>query len=281
VKKVLAIISSPRKLGNCEIMAKEISRHITEPHDLQFLHLPDFNILPCKGCYLCLVKNKGCVLRDDFQTVADALIEADALIVSAPAYFLGPNSCLKRFIDRGLALYSHAEEMWGKPAVGIGIAGIEGKEGYTLLGIQSFLKLLFTEVKQTGIAYGALPGEIFLNDTNKLAAKELGSALFGPARKITGPSCPLCGGDTFRFLGDNRVRCVLCSNTGTISTDRESPVFHIEKDRHGFFLTLEDALNHREWLVGMRSRFIRHKDRLKKITLDYGNEGKRITPQRV
>jgi len=278
VKKILALIGSPRKLGNCELMAKEISRNIPEPHDLQLLQLSDFDIGPCRGCYMCMFKENKCILEDDFNTVAQAIMQADALIVSVPTYFLGPNACLKRFIDRGIALYPHAEKLWGKPAVGIGIAGIPGREGYTLLGIESFLKLLMAEIKDRRIIYGALPGEIFLNAENKTVAAELAKALFGPAQEKKQPCCPLCGGQTFRFMEKNQVRCMLCSNAGSISVKEGIPVFDIQKGEHELFLSREDALAHREWLIGMKSRFLQHKEELKKISLEYRSEGNWIKP---
>ena len=278
MKKILALVGSPRKLGNCELMAKEISRNIAEPHELQLLRLSDFDIGPCRGCYVCLFKENKCILEDGFNTVAQAIMQADALIVSVPTYFLGPNASLKRFIDRGIALYSHAETLWGKPAVGVGIAGIPGREGYTLLGIESFLKLLMADIKDRRMIYGALPGEIFLNAANRAVAAELGKALFGPAQEKTQPCCPLCGGQTFRFLEKNQVRCMLCSNTGTISVKDGIPSFAIEKGDHELFLTREDALAHREWLIGMKSRFLQHKEELKKISLEYRSEGQWILP---
>ena len=91
MKNVLAIIGSPRKLGNCEIMAKEISRRIDQPHQLRLLRLGEYDIRPCRGCYTCLFKNQ-CVIDDDFTAVAAAMVEADALIVAVPTYFLGPNA---------------------------------------------------------------------------------------------------------------------------------------------------------------------------------------------
>ncbi|QTA81880.1 NADPH-dependent FMN reductase [Desulfonema limicola] len=278
MKKILGIISSPRNLGNSEIMVKEISRNISLPHELQLLRLSDFNILPCTGCYMCLIKNKGCVLKDDFNMLAERILEADALIVAAPTYFLGANSCLKRLTDRGLALYPHAEKLWGKPAVGIGIAGIPGKEGYTLLGIENFIKLILADMKQAGIIYGALPGEIFLNNENRETAKELASALFEPAPEKAPCSCPLCGGKTFRFLKENRIQCMLCSNIGSMTLKDNIPCFDIQKGEHELFLSLEEVIEHRKWLVSMKSRFLQHKDELKKISLDYRNYGEWIKP---
>ncbi|MDM8535903.1 flavodoxin family protein [Desulfobacterales bacterium HSG17] len=278
MKKILAIISSPRKLGNSEIMVKEISRNISEPHELQLLRLSDFSILPCIGCYMCLVKNKGCVLKDDFNMLAEKIIDADALIVAAPTYFLGVNSCLKRFSDRGLALYPHAEKLWGKPAVGVGIAGIPGKEGSTLLGIESFIKLVLADMKQVRLIYGALPGEIFLNNENRDTARQLASALFEPAPEKHKSSCPLCGGKTFRFLGQDKVQCMLCSNMGTMTIQDNIPGFDIQKSEHELFLSLEEVIEHREWLLNMKSRFLKHKDELKKISLDYRKQGEWIKP---
>jgi len=278
MKKVLAIIGSPRKLGNCEIMAKEISNQLSIPHELNLLRLQDFNVLPCRGCYHCLYKSEHCVLEDDLNAVIQAMVDADAYIVSAPTYFLGINASLKTFLDRGISFYAHIENLWNKPAVGVAIAGIEGKEGYSRLVIQSFLKMIFANDKNTRVVYGALPGEIFLNKENKQAANELASALFGPRIEEKGPCCPQCGGDTFRFLDNNRVRCMLCSNSGMITISSGSPMFEITKSRHDFFSSKEDALKHKEWLLGMKSRFMEHKKALKEITLAYRKQGTWVKP---
>ena len=278
MKQVLAIIGSPRKLGNCEIMVKEISNQLSVPHKLNLLRLQDFKILACRGCYQCLFTKEHCVLDDDLTIVLKAMVEADAYIVSAPTYFLGINASLKTFLDRGISFYAHIENLWRKPAVGAAIAGIKGKEGYSRLVIQSFLKMIFADDKNTKVVYGALPGEIFLNKENKQAVGELASALFGPRVEKRGPYCPQCGGDTFRFLDNNRVRCMLCSNSGTISMPSGSPTFEIPKSRHDFFSSIKDALKHKEWLLGMKSRFIGHKKALKEITLPYLKQGTWIKP---
>ncbi|MCD6184234.1 MAG: flavodoxin family protein [Deltaproteobacteria bacterium] len=269
MKKILGLTASPRKLGNCEIMIKEISRQIPEPHELQLIRLPELDIQPCKGCYRCLFKEEECVLNDDFDMVLKSMIEADALILSVPAYFLGANASLKRFLDRGLSFYAHIDKLWGKPAVAAGIAGIKGKEGYTLLCIDSFLKLVLADNKYSRIIYGALPGEIFFNDKNKKIASDMAASLFGTRLKKTDPRCPLCGGDTFRFLEGNRVRCMLCSNEGVINIVNKKSVFEIDRGVHELFLTKKDAVEHKKWLQGMKIRFIKEKKRLKEISLPY------------
>ena len=279
MKNVLGIIASPRRLGNSEILVKEISRNVPEPHRLNLLRLSDFNIKPCRACYLCLFKKERCVQRDDLYTVIDALVEADGLILAAPTYFLGPNASLKRLLDRGLAFYAFIEQLWDKPAVGAGIAGIDGKGGYTHLGLQSFLRLTMTQVKHTAMFHGALPGELLTSDENMEKARLLGTALFGRQQQEEKPTCPLCGGDTFRFLPDGKVRCMLCSNTGTMEFE-DKPVFNIQKDDHPLFLTKEDALRHREWLRDEVKRYVNSREDLKNGAALYRDIGEWIKPNK-
>ena len=278
MKKVLGIICSPRKGGNCEIMVKKISRQVPEFHELQLLRLQDFNILPCKGCYRCLEKEKRCVLNDDLPIVIQAMVEANALVVAAPTYCLSANASLKRLLDRLFPFFAHIEALWGKPAVGIGIAGIEGNEGHTLLDIQTFLRFFMTEIKECRIVYGALPGEVFLDEVNKKVAEDLGAALFGPPSSKKAPVCPVCGGDTFRFFDNNQVRCMLCSNSGTMRMEGDIPVFEITDGDHALFLTKKTVIEHRDWLIGMKARFFELKSRLKQISRSHGGDDNWITP---
>ena len=220
-----------------------------------------------------MYKEKKGVQDDDRNIILDTVVNSDALIVSTPSYCLGPNSSLKRLTERGLAFYAQVDRLWGKPAVGIGITGIEGKEGYTLLGIESFLKFILARIKKIAIVYGALPGEVFLDGKNKDVAKEMAASLFGREPEKKELSCPLCGGDTFRFLPDGRVRCMLCSNAGTLSTDGGRRVLSIHKGDHEMFISKQAALTHRDWLVGMKDRFIAQKKMLKEITISYLKEG--------
>ena len=278
MKNVLGIVASPRRLGNCEIAVKEIGRSIPQNHRLHLLRLSDFHIKPCRGCYLCLFKKQRCVLKDDLARLISAIADADALVVAVPTYFLAANATLKRLLDRGLAFYAHLDRLWGKPAVGIGIAGIEGKEGYTRLCIESFLKLMLTETRSVRMLTAALPGELCLDGENMKILRDIGRTLFtGPAENIES-RCPACGGSSFRFLGDDDVLCLLCSNRGTVSFENGTPVFHIEKDGHGLFFTREDAVRHRDWLRQQVARYGEQRDALKKIAAPYREEGEWIKP---
>ena len=280
MKKLLGILASPRKLGNSEIVVKEISRLLPEPHELSLLRLSDFDIKPCLGCYQCLFRPEGCVLKDDFAIVAEALAAADAWILAVPTYVLGANASLKRLLDRGLGFYHRGRELWKKPAVGIAIAGMEGKEGHTKLEVDSALRLLMAEVKASVILYGALPGEVLIPQENRGTLARLAAALFGEPIPEAGPRCPMCGGDTFRFMDERTVRCMVCSNAGTFSFSGGKPVFGIESSGHDLFLTEADAVTHKAWLASMKERFIAHKDEIKAITRGFRGTGAWIRPRR-
>jgi len=280
MKKILGIVGSLRKLGNCELMVKEISREITVPHELQLLRLPEFNLDYCNGCYRCLMSDRGCVLKDELSSVLDAIESADALILAVPTYFLAAHACLKTLIDRGISFYSRAEHLWGKPAVGVGVAGIEGKEGSTLLDIERFFSSLMAQNHSSRIVYGALPGETLLSQTNRTVTRELASALFTEPQSERELFCSCCGGETFRFYSGNRVRCMLCSESGRLVVDGERSQIEMDPGEHQLLANEAEALRHRDWLLGMVGRFKEQEESLTKVRAGYIDEVPWVLPRK-
>ncbi|HDM78078.1 MAG TPA: flavodoxin family protein [Deltaproteobacteria bacterium] len=280
MKKLLAIIASPRKLGNCEIFSKEIFLNLGSGWELNLIRLPSLHIKPCRACYTCLFEKQKCPQKDDLQFVIDALVEADAYVIAAPTYFLGPNSSLKVLLDRGLSFYAHIDELWGKPSVAVAIAGIRGLEGYTKLGVESFAKLIYSDLRGSDVIYGALPGETLLDDGNKKKAKILAKALLGKKQEPKTPVCPVCGGDTFRILSVKRVRCMLCSNTWSLEIRGDGKVNFLPEDKqHHLFTSLDEAKAHADWLRGMKNLFLQKRKELKSVCLKYAREGNWLEPE--
>ncbi len=238
-KTLLGIAASPRKFGNSELFIKELYLQLSGSWDLKLIRLPDMDIRPCKACYQCLFGEEKCPQQDDFALVLETLAQADALVVAAPTYLLGANASLKRFLDRGLSFYAQLDRLWGKPAVGVAIAGIEGMEGYTKLVVESFIKLTLGDLRGSDVVYGALPGEIFLRPGGKETARRLAAALTEGKEKVqpAAPTCPICGGDTFRFLPDGQVRCMLCSNSGAYVWQEGRLQMETKPGKHALFLS--------------------------------------------
>lgn len=283
VKTLLGLIASPRRLGNSELLVKEIYRQLPEGWSLRLLRISDFGIRPCKGCYQCLFGKMTCVQKDDFPLVLEALVQADAYAVAAPAYMFGANAALKLLLDRGLSFYRHLDDLWGKPAVGVVPAGFPGLEGYSKLMVDSFIRFIMADHRGSEVVYAALPGEVFLHEEGKQAAKRLARALITgrdePMVHSSAPRCTLCGGDTFRFLDRTRIKCMLCSSEGTYSQDAEQLKVEMPPPQHPVFFTLQDARNHLAFLQGMKEQFLAKRKELKAVIQDYREEGTWIRPE--
>ncbi len=275
VKKIVALILSPRVLGNCEILVKEICRHVPGEHELQLIRLTDKQIKPCKACYACLV-NGSCSLEDDFILVAEALASADALLIASPTYFMGANGLLKVFLDRCLQLYPAPFSLRGKPVINLVTAGLKGEAGYSEMMLNSFSLILGLKLRASEVFYGALPGEIFLDNDEQLErAAALGGTLFADqARIFAAWACPLCGSDVIQLLGKDRIQCVVCRNYGHICQDGEKVELVIEINPENIFFTEEQFNRHGLWLQDMKARFMRLRRKLAVLTGVYADQGK-------
>ena len=212
-------------------------------------------------------------MNDDFQLAMDTLIQSDAYVVAAPTYFLGAHASLKGFLDRGLSFYNHVDELWRKPAVGVAIAGNKGMEGYTKLMVESFVKLTMGDLRGSAVIYGALPGEIFIGNEGKETAKRLAEAFVsGKERDLESPTCPLCGGDSFRFLPEGQVRCLLCSNTGYYEWKENRLQCHIRLGEHPWFLSYESSKQHNDLLGARKEDFLSRREELRAVTQQYTQE---------
>ncbi len=123
--KVLAILGSPRKGGNSDILADEVLRGATEAGaETEKIYLQDLSISPCRACYGCRGKGK-CVQKDDGDYVLEKLIEADTIILSSPVYFYSISAQMKIMIDRTLPRYT---EIRGKEFIFILTAAASKEE---------------------------------------------------------------------------------------------------------------------------------------------------------
>jgi len=92
MKKVLGLIASPRNLGNCELVIKEVARNIPEYHEIYLLRFSDYELKPCKGCYKCLFDEAKCRLEDDFYKILNAIADANGILLAVPTYFYSAKS---------------------------------------------------------------------------------------------------------------------------------------------------------------------------------------------
>jgi multimeric flavodoxin WrbA len=272
-KRVLGIIGSQRKLGNCELFVKETARHVPGC-ELSLVRLPALDIRPCKGCYRCL--DEGiCPTGDDVVFLKDLIAEADALIIASPVYFLGAHGSVKMLLDRAFSFFSVIERTRDKPAILAVTYGLDDRIGtapQTLLTLAAFLGL---SVKASVSLKAALPGEV-LTKNHLRTAEKLGRGLFGPGKTARqARACPFCGNDIVRVRKEDFI-CTVCHGSFQIGEKRAvkgAPGWDVGDT--GF------VRDHREWLKGMKERFMAARKKIVRLTAPYKEMGRWVGPDRA
>jgi multimeric flavodoxin WrbA len=194
MKKVLGLISSPRKKGNSEIMTKEIMLHTGSGNQFEMLRLPDLHVEPCKGCYACMKPGRKCPREDDLEFLFEKIADVDGIVLSSPVYHWGFNIGIARILDRGFVFKERAKVFAKKPCVTFVTYGLPYEEGYALSALNAFARILNLLVKDSAAFLGGSPGEVLRYDKNMEEAERLGQALFDPShRRERGRfQCPNC-----------------------------------------------------------------------------------------
>ena len=264
---LLGIIGSPRKMGNCELMVKEIATRVPGGAQLSMVRLVDKEIRPCKACYRCLTGD--CPHQDDYLGVLRAIMQADAVVVAAPAYLRGTHSSLQRFLDRGLQAYRHVDALYGKPAVAVATAGVKDGEGSALMGVENFIRQLGLSLKGRAVVRATFPGDAIVFEEGRSTAHRLAAALVSPDEYVPeGVSCPECRGTYFEFRGADTVYCITCGGAGTFSVDGGSVRVEIRPPAHSW-RTKKEMASHGEWLIRQRDEFMRQRHSLKDAVKPY------------
>lgn len=114
MKKIAVIRTSPRKIGNTNILSDEFIRSVKESDkeiEIEDINLNDYTINYCRGCYgtdsklSCSVAGK-CWQQDDLNEIIERIKDANALVFATPIYFYSISGQLKVFFDRSIQLYA-------------------------------------------------------------------------------------------------------------------------------------------------------------------------------
>ncbi len=119
--KVLLINGSPRKRGNTfqslQIISECLNQHGIESEIFQIGNEKVRGCISCNGCCASF----RCVFDDDCcNSLIDAIIRADGIIIGSPVYFAGPNGALCALLDRVFyAAAEHGNLFARKPAAAV------------------------------------------------------------------------------------------------------------------------------------------------------------------
>lgn len=98
--KILGICSSPRLEGNTSYYLNTVlSEAKSLGSETEVVNLSGKKISGCIACYGC-VKEKRCVVEDDFQEIFNHIMEADGILFASPVYHSCITPELKCVLDR-------------------------------------------------------------------------------------------------------------------------------------------------------------------------------------
>jgi multimeric flavodoxin WrbA len=105
----IALLGSPRKQGNSDILSDEVLRGIHEKNvDTEKIYLDDYTIRPIGEVRDNSREREDSRADDEFPIVLSKFLDAGLVILATPVYWAGVSAQLKCFIDR-LSSYFNRE----------------------------------------------------------------------------------------------------------------------------------------------------------------------------
>ena len=98
--KVLAILGSPRRGGNAEILLdRAVDGAKSKGHQVEKVVLSELKFSPCIECGGC-DKTGICVIKDDMQGIYQKIDQVEGVILASPIFFGSLPAQVKAMIDR-------------------------------------------------------------------------------------------------------------------------------------------------------------------------------------
>lgn len=114
-KKIVVITGSPRKDGNSFAMTDAFIKAAEEKgHTITRFDAAAMKIGGCHACETCYKTGKACSFDDDFNAIAPAILDADAVVFTMPVYWYSIPAQIKGVIDRLFSLVVGGKDYAGK-----------------------------------------------------------------------------------------------------------------------------------------------------------------------
>ncbi|EKD49715.1 MAG: NADPH-dependent FMN reductase [uncultured bacterium] len=173
---ILGVNGSSHKEGKTANLLKDILFASEKAGgETQVLHLTDYDIKHCKGCYS--VDPKSCVYpcstKDDMQRIYPLLERADAIVLGSPVYWFNMSGMMKDFIDRMTCAEGNDFMYQGKVAA-LAVAKEDDGAMQALMSMASALNHMgFVLLPYTIYSPGTENGKNWVPETVGLIGKKL------------------------------------------------------------------------------------------------------------
>lgn len=114
-KKIVVITGSPRKNGNSFAMTDAFIKAAEgKGHTVTRFDAAMKTVGGCHACETCFQTGKACSFDDDFNTIAPAIMEADAVVFTMPVYWYSIPAQVKSVIDKLFSFCVVGKDVAGK-----------------------------------------------------------------------------------------------------------------------------------------------------------------------
>ena len=165
-KKIAVITGSPRKKGNSFAMTEAFIRaarakgHTVTRFDAAFMKIGG-----CRACETCFSTGKACTFDDDFNTIAPAILEADAVVFTMPVYWYSIPAQIKGVIDRLYSFMVAGKDIAGKECALI--ACCEEEDMTVLDGVRIPIERSAALMKWKMVGEVLVPGVLNVGDIDR------------------------------------------------------------------------------------------------------------------
>jgi multimeric flavodoxin WrbA len=184
--KVVAVIGSPRKNGNTEILASHTLKAIAEEGiETEIISLAGKDIRPCSACMACNQKEE-CSIKDDLAPIYQKMKEADGIILASPVYYGSCTALLKGLMERtGYLSRFNKEPFKGKVGGPLVVARRAG-QNFTVAQLNFWFHIAGMTVPGSSywnIAFGREKGEVTKDEEGMKTAWNFGKNMAAVLKK--------------------------------------------------------------------------------------------------
>ena len=165
-KKIVVITGSPRKNGNSFAMTDAFIKEAeANGHTVTRFDAALQKVGGCHDCKTCFKTGKACSFDDDFNLIAPAIEEADAVVFTTPLYWYSFPAQIKGVIDRLFSFCIAERDIYEKECALI--ACCEEDDVSVMDGLLFPYKKSIALLKWKSIGEVLIPGVYNAGDINK------------------------------------------------------------------------------------------------------------------
>lgn len=165
-KKIVVITGSPRKNGNSFAMTEAfIAAAEKKGHSVTRFDAALKSVGGCHACETCFKTGKACSFDDDFNVIAPAILEADAVVFTMPVYWYSIPAQIKGVIDRLFSFVIGGKDIAGKECALISCC--EEHDMSVFDGVKQPIERSAALMKWTMIGEVLIPGVLNVGEIDK------------------------------------------------------------------------------------------------------------------